>query len=92
MSAMMKAYNLIQLAFWLHQIIVINIEQRRNDHYQMLTHHIITVTLIYSSYCYNHTRVGNLILVLMDIVDIFLPVSSVLPPRLTHLTPNPRAL
>lgn len=49
-------------------------EERRKDHNQMLTHHFITIGLLCSSYFYHHTRVGNLVLVLMDVVDIFLPV------------------
>lgn len=70
----MKGYMLAQLAFWIQQVIVINIEERRKDHLQMFTHHLVTISLIYSSYRYYHTRVGNLILVLMDVVDLFLPV------------------
>ena len=81
----MKAYMLAQLAFWLQQILVINIEERRKDHWQMFTHHIITICLIYASYRYGHTRVGNLILVLMDVVDLFLPVCyPLLPLRLAR--------
>lgn len=70
----MKGYMLAQLGFWLQQIIVINIEERRKDHWQMFTHHIITSVLIYTSYRYGHTRVGNLILVLMDVSDLALGV------------------
>lgn len=70
----MKGYMLAQLAFWVQQILVINIEERRKDHWQMFSHHIVTISLIYGSYRYGHTRVGNLILVLMDVVDLFLPV------------------
>ncbi|KAF4984577.1 hypothetical protein FZEAL_253 [Fusarium zealandicum] len=66
----MKAYMLAQLAFWLHQIILINIEKRRKDHWQMFSHHIVTIALIYSSYRYGLTRVGNVILVLLDINDL----------------------
>jgi acyl-CoA-dependent ceramide synthase len=75
----MKFYTLAQLSFWLQQIIVINIEERRKDHWQMLSHHIITSILISSCYSYHHTRVGNFILVIMDVVDIFFPVSPALP-------------
>lgn len=71
----MKTYMLAQWGFWVQQVVVINIEERRKDHWQMLTHHFITLGLIYASYCYRHTRVGNVILVIMDIADIFLPVS-----------------
>jgi len=68
---------LAQLGFWIQQILVINIEERRKDHWQMFTHHIITNSLIYASYRYGYTRVGNLILLLMDVVDLFLPVSPI---------------
>jgi acyl-CoA-dependent ceramide synthase len=40
----------------------------------MFSHHIITTILIFTSYCYHHTKVGNLILCTMDLVDIILPV------------------
>ncbi len=41
----------------------------------MLTHHFLTVALISSCYSYHHTRVGNLILILMDVVDPIFSVS-----------------
>ena len=73
----MKWYYLVQFAFWLQQILVVNIEERRKDHWQMFTHHIITCTLMLASYAYHQTRVGNMILCLMDVVDLFLAVSEV---------------
>ncbi|KAK7403380.1 Sphingosine N-acyltransferase lag1 [Neonectria punicea] len=73
-----KFYILAQWAFWLQQIIVINIEERRKDHTQMLAHHFVTCGLIYACYAYHQTRVGNLILVLMDFVDIVLPLAKCL--------------
>ncbi len=71
----MKGYMVLQLAFWLQQVLVINIEERRKDHWQMLTHHFVTIALIYPSYRYGFTRVGTVILVLMDVSDLFLSVS-----------------
>ncbi|KAJ5752056.1 longevity assurance proteins LAG1/LAC1 [Penicillium odoratum] len=73
-----KAYILGQWAFWLQQLIVINIEERRKDHWQMLAHHIITILLVYTSYALHLTRVANLVLVLMDVVDIFFPLAKCL--------------
>ena len=70
---------LAQWAFWVQQLLVIHMEERRKDHWQMFTHHIITNSLLFASYTYHFTRVGNLILVLMDVVDIFLPVCSLVP-------------
>ncbi|VVT45850.1 uncharacterized protein SAPINGB_P000922 [Magnusiomyces paraingens] len=77
-SIQMKAFYLVQLASWLQQIYVINIEERRKDHYQMFTHHIVTCALIIGSYYYYFTRVGHVILVLMDAVDIALALAKVL--------------
>lgn len=77
-SGLMKGYMLAQLAFWVQQVLVINIEERRKDHWQMLTHHFVTISLMYGSYRYGFTRVGNLILVLMDVVDLFLPAAKCL--------------
>lgn len=76
-----KWYYLVQFAFWLQQIFVLNIEERRKDYYQMFAHHIITCTLMFTSYTYHMTRVGNVILCVMDVVDTLLPVSLNLLPR-----------
>ena len=73
----MKWYYLVQFAFWLQQIIVVNIEERRKDYWQMLSHHIITCILMLTSYGYHQTKVGNVILCLMDVVDIFLSVCRI---------------
>ena len=71
-----KRYYLVQFAFWLQQILVVNIEERRSDHVQMFTHHIITCVLMLTSYAYHQTKVGNLILCLMDVVDLVFSVSQ----------------
>lgn len=78
MSGLSKWYYLVQFAFWLQQIVVVNIEERRKDYAQMFTHHIITCALIFTSYGYHQTKVGNVILVLMDVSDLFLPLAKVL--------------
>lgn len=77
-AGLLKWYTLAQYAFWLQQILVINIEARRKDHWQMFTHHIVTTTLIFTAYGYHQTRVANLILCMMDVVDIVLPVAKCL--------------
>ncbi|KAI9832135.1 MAG: hypothetical protein M1819_004486 [Sarea resinae] len=78
MDGLFKWYYLVQFAFWLQQILVVNIEERRKDYYQMFTHHILTCALIFSSYAFYCTKVGNVILCIMDIVDITLPVAKIL--------------
>lgn len=78
LSPGVKLYYLSQLAFWIQQIVVIHLEERRKDHYQMLTHHFVTVGLMVGSYGYRQWRVGNAILVCMDIVDLVLPLAKIL--------------
>ncbi|OJK02575.1 hypothetical protein ASPACDRAFT_76986 [Aspergillus aculeatus ATCC 16872] len=77
-SGLMKWYLLVQLAFWAQQLLVINIEERRKDHYQMLTHHVITIALFGSAYVYGFYNVSNVVLSLMDIVDLLLPTAKIL--------------
>lgn len=77
LSGLFKWYYLVQFAFWVQQILVVNIEKRRKDHVQMFTHHIITCALMFTSYGYHQAKVGNLILCLMDVVDLFFAVSTV---------------
>jgi len=74
-SGLFKWYYLVQFAFWLQQILVVNIEEKRKDYAQMFFHHIITCVLIFMSYGDYHLRIGNVILCIMDIADIVLAVS-----------------
>lgn len=75
MSYIFKWYYLVQFAFWVQQIFVINIEKRRKDFSEMLAHHMITISLMLSSYLFNLTRIGNAVLCIMDFADILLPVN-----------------
>lgn len=74
----MKAYYLVQMASWVSQIYVLNVEEKRKDYVQMFTHHIITCCLVAGSYYYFYTRVGHVIMVLMDVVDTILSTAKML--------------
>lgn len=74
LSGLMKVYFLAQWSYYTLQILILHIEDRRKDHSQMLLHHIVTIALIWASYAYHQTRVGHLILVLMDAIDLVFPV------------------
>ena len=76
MTGLLKWYYLVQLAFWLQQIVVVNIEERRKDHWQMFTHHVVTCLLVSGSYGIYQTKVGNVVLCAMDIVDVVFPVRA----------------
>ncbi|RDB22787.1 Sphingosine N-acyltransferase lag1 [Hypsizygus marmoreus] len=74
----LKFYYLTQTAFYIHQALILNAEARRKDHVQMMTHHVISIFLMATSYFSNFTRVGCLIMVLMDWCDIFLPLAKMI--------------
>ncbi|KAJ2083619.1 Sphingosine N-acyltransferase lag1 [Coemansia sp. RSA 988] len=78
MSALMKAYYLVQMGFWFQQIFVLLIEERRKDFVAMFAHHIITCNLLVWSLYVGFTRVGNAILCCMDSSDIFLSATKCL--------------
>lgn len=78
MTPLFKAYYLFQFGYWIAQVYVIHVEEKRKDHYQMLTHHIITCFLMQGSYYYYYTRVGHVILLVMDFVDAQLSFAKLL--------------
>ncbi|KAF9317401.1 sphingosine N-acyltransferase lag1 [Podila horticola] len=73
-----KAYYLIQFGYWLQQIYVVNTDMKRKDYMAMLIHHFITCSLIGFSYMVHLTRIGNAILVTMDVSDVFLAIPKML--------------
>ncbi|KAF9975664.1 sphingosine N-acyltransferase lag1 [Actinomortierella ambigua] len=78
LTGAMKAYYLVQFAFWLQQFYVLHTDMKRRDHNAMLIHHIITSLLIGGSYYFHVTPIGNAILVIMDVADVFLAVPKML--------------
>ncbi|KAJ1937992.1 Sphingosine N-acyltransferase lag1, partial [Linderina macrospora] len=72
MSYLMKSYYLIQMGFWFQQIFVLLIEEPRKDFLVMGIHHIVTCNLLAWSLYANYVRIGNAVLVCMDVADIFL--------------------
>lgn len=78
MSLEFKGYYLFVLAFWIHSVSILLSEPRRNDHYAMLSHHIITILLVALSWYGNFHRIGHAIMLIMDIGDIPLSVTKML--------------
>ncbi|KAN0059965.1 Sphingosine N-acyltransferase lag1 [Thecaphora frezii] len=78
LSGLNKIYYLAEGAFYVQQLFVLNVEARRSDHWQMFSHHVITIALIAGSYAQSLHRVGNAILILMDPSDIFLALAKML--------------
>ncbi|CAH7675832.1 sphingosine N-acyltransferase lac1 [Phakopsora pachyrhizi] len=78
LPALTKFYYLSQTAFWFQQLITLHIEKRRKDHYQMLLHHVLTITLICGSYATNFTGLGTAVHSTMDLSDILLSSAKML--------------
>lgn len=72
-----KRFYLVVLAYWIGQLYVLHVEERRKDHYQMFTHHIITCALVIGSYMSYYTRIGVVVMIIMDFVDFTLSLAKV---------------
>ncbi|WAQ86929.1 hypothetical protein PtA15_7A658 [Puccinia triticina] len=78
LNALSKFYYLSQIAFWFQQIVVLQVEKRRKDYYQMFAHHIVTVILVCGSYATNFTGIGTAVHTTMDLADILLAFAKML--------------
>ncbi|RUS25687.1 TLC domain-containing protein [Jimgerdemannia flammicorona] len=78
LAPLFKYYYLIQFAYWLQQIFVLQIEKPRKDYRELVAHHINTLLLICGSYVCNYTRIGNAIFVCMDLPDVLLALAKCL--------------
>ncbi|GAC73018.1 protein transporter [Moesziomyces antarcticus T-34] len=78
LEPLFKLYYLGSCAFYIQQLFVLHVEARRSDHWQMFSHHVITIALIAGSYVCSYHRVGNAILCLMDPSDIALNIAKML--------------
>jgi len=78
LAGIVKLYYLMQISLYVHAVLLLHAEAARKDHWQMMAHHVVTIFLIVASYYYGFTRVGCLIMVIMDWCDIFLPLAKML--------------
>lgn len=78
MKPELKAYYLIQFAYWWQQLLVLilGLEKPRKDYWELVAHHFVTLWLVGWSYLVNLTLIGNAVYVSMDIPDVFLAVSK----------------
>ncbi|KAJ1869280.1 Sphingosine N-acyltransferase lag1 [Coemansia sp. RSA 990] len=74
----LKWFYLVQAAFWISNIYTIFVEERRKDHVEMLTHHIVTIALVLLSYHFHFTRFGHAFMLVMDFPDIFLSLAKLI--------------
>jgi ceramide synthetase len=75
-SADFRGYYLLYVARYVAEIISVGLEYDRKDKREMLLHHFSTVFLIGISYAYGFTRVGGIIMLLLDPADVPLHVAK----------------
>ncbi len=73
----MYVYYVVELAFYVTLFFSQFIDVKRKDFWQMFAHHVFTITLLIFSYTINNTRIGSLVLVVHDIVDIWLELAKI---------------
>ena len=67
-----RSFYMVSLAFWTSCILFLAVETRRKDFQKLVMHHILTFILVIGSFVYNFHRLGMLVLLLHDVVDILL--------------------
>ncbi len=78
-DALFKAYYLLQASYWAQQAIVLflQLEKPRKDFKELVWHHVVTLSLIASSYYFHFTWMGLVVYITHDISDFFLAVSFI---------------
>ncbi|CRG95557.1 translocation associated membrane protein, putative [Plasmodium gallinaceum] len=71
-------FYILQISYWSSCLFYLNYEIKRKDFYIFVLHHISTIILLIYSHVLNFWRVGLLILLIHDIVDITLYSSKLL--------------
>ncbi|KAJ2555617.1 Sphingosine N-acyltransferase lag1 [Coemansia sp. RSA 1878] len=84
----LKWYYLVQTAFWISNLYTIFVEERRKDHMEMLTHHVVTIALVVLSYTFHFTRFGHVFMLVMDFPDVFLSLAKLVRYLGNEMAPN----
>jgi len=70
-------YYTVQLSWYIYtQITHMTFDVKRKDYYPMLIHHFVTIILIIASWIQGYVRMGMVIFVSMDLVDVFLEMAK----------------
>ncbi|VWU49700.1 translocation associated membrane protein, putative [Hepatocystis sp. ex Piliocolobus tephrosceles] len=69
-------FYILQISFWSSCLFYLKFEKKRKDYYVFVTHHISTISLLTYSHMLNFWRVGLVILLVHDVVDILLYLSK----------------
>jgi len=70
MRADLRCFYIMYMARYLQAAVSILMEPKRKDFMEMMLHHIATVIVVYVSYVYGWSRIGSVVMVLMDPADV----------------------
>lgn len=77
MTSSLRCYYVLYAARYLQMSASLCLEPKRADFVNMAVHHLATVFLIFLSYLWNWTRVGAVVMVIMDPADVPLHLAKV---------------
>ncbi|KAI9297538.1 LAG1-domain-containing protein [Neoconidiobolus thromboides FSU 785] len=78
LSNINRYHYLIDAGVYLFQLLSINSEKKQKDYLMMLSHHLITLTLISCSYFFNLTRIGEVVMLTHDICDPWMELAKLM--------------
>jgi hypothetical protein len=73
-----RRFYLTAIGYHLSECVLLLMQEKLPDFWEMLLHHTISCTLVVYSYVLNYVRLGSLILFLHGITDVFLYASKAL--------------
>lgn len=71
MPYLCKFYYLMSMAYYVEDLIMHVISPPNSDYWEMILHHLIAAMLIFASYANGMWAIGTVVLVQMDVSDIF---------------------
>lgn len=68
----LKFHYIYSLSYYVQDLIEHIVNSPNSDYFEMILHHLLSMMLITCSYLYNLSNFGSIVLVQMDIADIFI--------------------
>lgn len=70
MRADLRCFYIMYMARYCQAAVSVLLEPKRKDFIEMMIHHIVTVIVIFASYVYGWSRIGAVVMLLLDPADV----------------------
>lgn len=77
MGSSLRWFYLTAMGFHMSEVVMLMLEARHPDFWEMLLHHSVSVFLVFFSYFLNYVRIGSVVLLLHGATDIFIYLSKI---------------